>query len=321
MISCRVPFGAPAARRVTWLTALVVALGGLGCGGKQQSTPSDPEVLANTRPLKLSDGSTLRVPLEARRILPVTSAAVDLLADLGLHDRVVAIPRAAFSWSVAAREPEPWSAHKVLESLEGEAILDLKPDLVLAATWSYRGPLWVALSVHIPVVPLPDADSWEEVENGITLAGKALGVEDRARDLIKTLTERRSTLAGKDRRQLRILSYSNFGAGGHTSGPGTTLDLAVTLAGMENAVVNRGHGEIGLEEILSLNPDVFLTSSGRDKVSPGAEFLRNDPTLAGLEAIQKDRIIVLPAELFSTSSHRILDAAEELARQVDLLFQ
>jgi iron complex transport system substrate-binding protein len=291
-----------------------------GCGGEQTSLPDPGEVSASTRSVTLGDGSTLQVPDQAHRILPATSAAVDLLTDLELHDRVVAIPLAAFSWSVAAREPERWSEHTVLNALEGEAILALKPDLIIAAPWSYQGPLWVARSVNIPVLPLPDAKTWLEIEAGIALAGRALGVEDRAEALMEELAARRSKLAGAGRPSRRMVTYSNFGAGGHTSGTGTTLDLAIALAGMENAVDRKGHCELSLEDILSINPEVFLTSTGRDMVSPGAEFLRNEPVLSHLEAVAKGRIIVLPAELFSASSHRILDAAEEVARQVDLLF-
>lgn len=320
MLPFRASAPSPGARKSTLLAGWVLGICASGCGGEQTSLPDPGEVSASTRSVTLGDGSALQVPDQAQRILPATSAAVDLLTDLELHDRVVAIPLAAFSWSVAAREPERWSEHTVLNALEGEAILALKPDLIIAAPWSYQGPLWVARSVNIPVLPLPDAKSWLEIEAGIALTGRALGVEDRAGTLMEELAARRSKLAGAGRPSRRMVTYSNFGAGGHTSGTGTTLDLAITLAGMENAVGREGHCELSLEEILSINPEVFLTSTGRDMVSPGAEFLRNEPVLSHLEAVEKGRIIVLPAELFSASSHRILDAAEEVARQVDLLF-
>ncbi len=119
-----------------------------------------------------------------------------------------------------------------------------------------------------------------------------------------------------------MLAYSNFGGGGRTSGKGTTLDLVIELAGLENAATMAGiprHGSVDLEQVLAMDPDVFLTGTKNDGVDPGASFLRNEDVLTGLEAIVKDRIVVLPAELFSTSSHHVLTAAEELARQVDAL--
>ena len=140
--------------------------------------------------------------------------------------------------------------------------------------------------------------------------------------MVASLEERKSALASTSRPEWRVLPYSNFGAGGRTSGEGTTLDLVIGLAGLRNAAAQVGiprHGSVDLEQVLAIDPDVFLTATGNDGVDPGASFLRNEDVLTGLQAITKDRILVLPAVLFSTSSHHVLDAAEELARQVDAL--
>ena len=149
-----------------------------------------------------------------------------------------------------------------------------------------------------------------------------MGRPQQAQALLANLEERKSVLARASRPEWRVLPYSNFGAGGRTSGAGTTLDLVIELAGLENAASLAGiprHGTVDLEQVLAIDPDLFLTATGNDGVDPGASFLRNEDVLAGLGAITGDRILVLPAELFSTSSHHVLDAAEELARQVDAL--
>ncbi len=299
---------------MAWLGASLAVLGLNSCGAENRPIPGDREVPHRT--IALNDGSTLEVPEWAERILPVTSAAVDLLADLDLAPRVVAVPRAAFSWSTVGQGQGPFSEHPILEILEGEAILAHKPDLILAAAWSNKEALWVAHSVNIPVVILPEADTWEHIEEGIRLTGEILAVEGQAQALVESLRLRKAKLARSDLKDHQLVTYSNFGAGGHTSGTGTSMDLVIRLAGMRNAVREKGHGSLSLERILALSPDVFVTATGRDDVSPGAAFLLHEPALAGLAAIQAKRIAVLPAELFSSASHRILDAAEELARQV-----
>ena len=174
----------------------------------------------------------------------------------------------------------------------------------------------------IPVLVLPDAESWGDLVGTVDLVGRALDREEQASSLIARLEERKSALARASRPRLRVLPYSNFGAGGRTSGEGTTLDLVIQLAGLQNAAAEADiprHGTVDLEQVLAIDPDLFLTATGRDGVDPGASFLRGENVLAGLEAVARDRILVLPAELFSTSSHHVLDAAEELARQVDAL--
>lgn len=285
-------------------------------------TPRAPATGAGTRAIQLPDGSTLHVPERPSRVLPANSRAVDLIVELLPPERVVAVPQKAFEWSRLAATPGPWAQLPVMESFNGEEILTLDPDLLLVSTWSEKGPLEAAKAAGVPILELPDATSWEEVLAGVELAGRALDEQQRAASLIEDLERRRAELRAADRPRRRALPYANFGSGGYTSGSGTTLDLVIELAGLENAAASaglRGHAEISLEEVLIADPDLFVTSSVRDGVRPGASFLRNEQILADLQAVRADHIMVIPAELYASASHRVLDAAEELARQVDAM--
>lgn len=291
----------------------------LGACGPQPPTtsPSGPR-----RIVELGNGRTLEVPVDPLRVLPVTSAAVDIVVALLPPERIAALPRAALFWSGLAGDSESWAEHPILQGFSGEEVLTLAPDLVIAASWSDPAAVGSIREADIPVLVLPDAESWEELVGTVDLLGRALGREEQASALIASLEERKSALARASRPRWRVLPYSNFGAGGRTSGGGTTLDLVIELAGLENAAALAGiarHGTVDLEQVLAIDPDLFLTATGNDGVDPGASFLRSEEVLAGLRAIAQDRIVVLPAELFSTSSHHVLDAAEELARQVDAL--
>lgn len=284
--------------------------------------PTPPAPSGPQRSVDLGEGRTLEVPLKPLRVLPVTSAAVDVVVALLPPERIAAVPRAALSWSSLAQDPEPWAEHPILEGFSGEEVLTLGPDLVIAASWSDPAAVGSIREAHIPVLVLPDADSWEGLLGTVDLLGRALGREEQAQALIASLEERKLALASASRPKWRVLPYSNFGAGGRTSGAGTTLDLVIRLAGLQNAAGLAGiprHGTVDLEQVLAIDPDLFLTATANDGVDPGASFLRNEEVLAGLGAIAKDRILVLSAVLFSTSSHHVLDAAEELARQVDAL--
>jgi len=285
-------------------------------------TPTTAAPEGPRRSVDLGEGRTLEVPAEPLRVLPVTSAAVDIVVALLPPERIAALPRAALFWSGLAEDPGPWAEHTILEGFSGEEVLTLGPDLVIAASWSDPAAVGSIHEANIPVLVLPDAESWEELVGTVDLLGRALGREEQANELIAGLEQRKSALAGTSRPRWKVLPYSNFGAGGRTSGAGTTLDLVIGLAGLENAAALAGiprHGTVDLEQVLAIDPDVFLTATGNDGVDPGASFLRNEEVLASLRAITRDRILVLPAELFSTSSHHVLDAAEELARQVDAL--
>ena len=64
--------------------------------------------------------------------------------------------------------------------------------------------------------------------------------------------------------------------------------------------------------------DVIVVARALDgSPSPTAALLRGEPALASLEALRRDRIVVLPAALFSTVSQRLVDAAETLSDALD----
>jgi len=254
-----------------------------------------------------------------RRVLAANSSAFDVLIELVPRERLAAIPAPALLWSPLPGGRAAWAGLPVLERLEGELVLALRPDLVIASSWSDRAPLEVARRAGIRVLELPDARTWEDLVQAVRSVGAAVGEAARAEQVIAGLEARRAALAARAGPKLRILPYSNFGAGGTTSGTDTTIDLMIRLAGHVNAAAEAGlarHADIDLEQVLAIDPDAFLTASGKDDVRPGAEYLRGEQALAGLEAIREGRIVVLPAELFSTASHRVLDAAEFLEREL-----
>jgi ABC-type Fe3+-hydroxamate transport system substrate-binding protein len=275
---------------------------------------------AGTRQLALPDGGSLTLPQRPMRVLPATAGATDLVVELLDPARVVALPVTAPAWSIVGDEPERWAHTPVLQAFTGEAVLTLEPDLLLVSSWTDPSPLAVLRGAGIPVLELPDARTWEGLLDSVRLLGEALDEVERAHELVSSLEGRRAALAATEREPLSILPYANFGTGGTTSGLETTLDLAIRLAGFENAAATAGirrHEGLSLEQVLDLDPDVFLTSSGRDGVTAGATYLRGEQALAGLRAIREGRIVVLPAELFGASSQRVLDAAEALAAAVE----
>ena len=285
----------------TWLTTLLVLLG--GC-----TEPEPPPPPASG---------------QALRVLPANSAAADLLIEICPRERIVAIPAPALFWSRIADDPGPWADKPVMQRFTGEEALALDPDLVIASTWSDRAPIEVLKQAGVRVVELPDAESWTDLIEAIELLGEELGEQARAKRFHASLEERRSALSDPGRPRHRVLPYANFGQGGSTSGANTTLDLAIQLAGFENVAATAQlarHAAISLEEVLLLEPDLFLTASGRDGVAAGASYLRGEASLQEMLALREDRIVVLPAELFSASSHRVLDAAEALVAEVEALF-
>ena len=254
------------------------------------------------------------------RVLPANSSALELVLPLVGRERIVAVPDQALSWSAIAGEREAWDDVPVMRSFDGETVLSLHPDLIVVHDYQDGAAREIAVRAGIQVLVLTYPTTWEDLIRAVGSVGEALGEPEATEALCARLEERRAALRARARGDVAVLPYANYGSTGWTAGPGTTLDLAIELAGYRNAAAEAelpGHSEISLEQVLSIAPDVFLCSRGVRGVVAGAEFVRNEAILADLESVQQDRIAVLGADLYSTASHRVLDAAEEIARQVE----
>lgn len=258
------------------------------------------------------------------RILPGSVTAVDWLAALGIDpERCVALPIQAERWSSIRHAHGPWANRPRYRDLTSEVALGFEPDLVLVSAFSSAAAVKRIRLSDAVVMQVPEPATWEGlVQAGRDLA-KAVGAEAEGEELIAALESRRSALASREGASLRVLPYANFGGGGSTSGVGTTLDLALNLAGFVNVAAEagiKGSGNLTFEQILTMRFDAVLVLGDDDmESSESADLLVGAGALASVAPIQQRRFIILTEALHASGSPVILDAAEEIARQGDEL--
>ncbi len=258
------------------------------------------------------------------RILPGSVAAVDWLVALGVEpERLAALPVQVERWSTIRLRPEPWAERPRYERLTSETALGFEPDLVLVSPYSDAAAVKRIRQGSGKVKTVTEPSDWTSLlACGLAIA-EAVGATDAHAKLAASLEARKSALAERGGPALRVLPYANFGGGGTTAGSGTTLDLALSLAGFTNVAVEAGisgTGNMTYEQILALQFDAILVLGEEDlKTSSSAEVLVGATALAGVAPIQSRRFLVLPEALYASGSHTILDSAEEIARQGDQL--
>ncbi len=256
------------------------------------------------------------------RILPGSAAAVDWLAALGIAPgRVVALPVQADRWAITRLTPEVWVERPRYERLTSEVALGFQPDLVLVSPFSDASAVQRIRSGGAEVLNVLEPADWEGLLDSGRMVAAAVGAADSGAQLMESLEARKAALAARSARPLRVLPYGNFGGGGTTSGSGTTLDLALELAGFVNVAAASGltgNDDLSYEQILSMKFDALLVLGEEDLVtSTSADVLCGADAFAQVGAIRDRRFLVLSEALYAAGSLAILDAAEELARQGD----
>jgi ABC-type Fe3+-hydroxamate transport system substrate-binding protein len=321
---------------MSYVTGAALALLLAGCG-PSSPPPAAPERAASTgqsaaamlaggfpREVQAPDGTQLRLAAPPQRVVAGASGVGDILCELLPPERLAGLPDQMRDYSSHRAPDDPWLARPSFHVFAAEPVLALRPDLVVADHWQPAETSARLREAGLPVLVIDDLERLEDVRAAVGLLGRALGEETRAEQLLAAMDERIARLAAGAgaRRGLRALAYTNGGTGGWAAAQGTSADEWIGLAGLTNALASReGHVRFSFEELLTLDPDVLVVCGADNPDERGGTeaLVRDEPLLAGLRARRRGLIVTLPSWLFSTNSHNIVTAAEELAQRLDAL--
>jgi iron complex transport system substrate-binding protein len=302
------------------LLAAALALVPASCD-RAEPTPRQATELARAEPLE-----------RPVRIVPSTARALEFTAALVGPERVAGLPEQGFEYATLGADEARFAVLPRFYAYRAEDILALKPDLVLGDPWQPGDTDARLLEAGVRIVRLPATVTWREAADVLVQLGALLGEPERAGALVADLERRVAVLASTSERRagLRVLPYSNFGSEGFSAGAGTTVDEVLRLAGVVNACSGPGrdgHVKLDFEELLVLDPDVIVVSAplraelghAGDKGGASRGVLEGEARLASLRAVRERRIVELPPGLYACASHLVVQAAEELARQIDAL--
>lgn len=258
-----------------------------------------------------------QVEIEAwpERVVTLTYETTELVAALGVGDRLVLIPEAART-EVLTNHPEVTHAVAATfpseSSVNTEAVLAVQPDLVLlSARHGLESGVGQAIAAAgVPVLTLPNSwQSYEDMVLNIDLVARALGTEDVADELTAELRDAGVLDAGgldagaadpeaSVPEPPRILVLSNqAGRPFVVGGSAFPLEL-VRLAGGVDAGADLGitrTGPIAVEQVVQADPDgillIDMSGGGRESF----DAVMAGPVVAGIDAVARGNVILLEA--------------------------
>ena len=194
-----------------------------------------------------------------------------------------------------------------LNHAHAEEIYLLKPDLVLAGSYTARSSTEMLRRLGIRVETLPPANSLSEISAGIALMGALLGREAEARALNESFTADLAAITPPARRL-----GASYDANGYSVGRETLSGDVMRKAGLELVPDRLGlhyGGPLALEALVMAAPGVVVTGTRYDNPSRAEEIL-DHPALARLGASR----IAIPDRDWICGLPQITRAAAELAR-------
>ncbi|AGT11463.1 ABC transporter substrate-binding protein [Paracoccus aminophilus] len=164
-----------------------------------------------------------------------------------------------------------------------EEIAALRPDLVLAG--SYTTPATVAMlrRLQIPVEQFAPEDDFEAIRANIRKMGAALGRAPEAEAMIAVFDRDLAALQDSAPTRPRAALY---GANGYTSGDQSLAGQIIAAAGLDNIATEAGlsqGGILSLEQLVRANPDLLIRGQGFGGGSR-AEDILDHPAVQDLAA-------------------------------------
>jgi iron complex transport system substrate-binding protein len=265
-----------------------------------------------------SDGKTLRVEAPVQRIVSLSPGATEIIYAIGAQDALVAVD------NNADYPPEVSSLSGRVDAFEPnvEAIAAFDPDLVIVAT-DINGLVGALDRLNIPLYYV-DLDAQvktiDDVLAQVDQLGRITGHADEAAALNSRL---RARLDALDSRLADIAAgagpsvYHELDLTFYSVAEGTFIGNIYTRLRMRNIAGDGGgvaYPQLTQEKIIADNPDVIVLADEEFGVS--IDSVKSRPGWDAIAAVRDGRIYTVDPDIISRPGPRIVDALEQIARQV-----
>jgi iron complex transport system substrate-binding protein len=258
-------------------------------------------------------GRRVRVPARAARIVSLAPSITETVFVLGEGDRLVGVTDYCDYPPEATRKPRVGG----ISSPSFEAILTLRPDLVLATSESnYAEHVQRLASLGLAVYVIRPVD-FETVLESIARIGAVLGREAAARERVASMRRDADAiaqaLAGAPRRRVLYVVWPNPLI---APGRGTLISELIQRAGGESVTGAEPlpYPRLSLETVVERRPERIIV--GRHGQGTVEELLRGWERLGSVGAVREGRVYGVDGDLLHRPGPRMIEALRELARVI-----
>jgi len=268
-------------------------------------------------PIELTDDAERRVHLSnpAQRIISLAPHITEALFAAGAGDRIVGTVSYSDYPEAAKKIPLVGSYNQV----NFERILSLNPDLIIG--W-YSGNSAETVEklalLNVPVY-LSEPKTMDSIARNIRQFGVLAGTEFTANQAADTYDERRAALRAQHAHKPPIkVFYQVWEDPLYTLGGGHFISDLYSLCGGINIFADLSDPSpiVSVEAIVTRNPQVMLTGGHHGKRSI-KDWKQKWQHWGSMDAIKNDMLFFVNQDVYTRSSPRTVDAAEDLCKILD----
>ena len=269
-------------------------------------------------------GYTMTLPAKPSRIVSLSYSSDEILAELVSPDRIAAFSRWADDPGITFITPGQAAAVPGRAEPFAEALVALKPDLIVAAAAIRAEEVATLREIGIPVFVSHSPRSIEQVKQRILSLARAVGEEANGRLVVDRMEQRLQSLAGKlapisaDNRKC-VMAFDFVGVIGSKKNLLADMFAYAHLRnGAGEAGFASGENRLSKEQIVAVNPDLFLLPTwnynGRNSVEAYRQQVLTDPALQTVAAVRNQQVFLISDRYRYVGSQFAVESIEQFAR-------
>lgn len=256
-------------------------------------------------------GRTIRLEKPAQRIIALYGAYNEVLAGMGLEDRLIARTKVDDTPSSLLKKPAIGTHMRP----NVELVLGQKPDLIVQGGGRKEAMAAVEQLAAVGLtVAVFSPTTFDELFSTIERLGRLTGAQTEAARLVASLKGR---LHAVDARLHGIhhrpgvffeVRYPNLLGAGTSS----IVNEVIERSGGVNCVtLGKKFIRLDMESLIALNPECYVVQVGSMNRSPAPPDKR--PNFQVIEAVKRGRVLTVDEKVFSRPGPRSVEAVEKLA--------
>jgi len=192
-----------------------------------------------------------------------------------------------------------------------EDILLMKPDLILAGTYTSRPAVFLLKRLGFNIIELPVARNLDDIRQNIKTIANAVGEVEKGEQLLADFNQRLAKELAAQPKQRPVAVF--FRENGYTTGGNTLANTILETAGFINLATQlgiSGSGHLSLETLIVENPDMIISGKQRSEKGSIARSAFQHPAFK--KFIAQKQIINISDPLWVCGTPFVLDAIEHL---------
>ena len=271
------------------------------------------EVVVNDR-----EGNEVTLPNEMERIISTAPSNTEVLIELGLADKLIAVD--TYSADV---ENLPQNLEMLdFSAPDAEAIIALEPDAIIASghnkTGSTEDPFALVKEAGISVFYIPSSESIEGIYEDIMFMAQITDTVSKGEELVESMKKEiekiatlGETITDKKSVYFEIAPAPNL----FSFGTGTFLNEMIEIIGAENILASEKSWISPSEEaILDKNPDVILTNV--NYIDKPLDEIKARTGWENINAVKENQVYSISTNPASRPSQNIIVALKEMAQSI-----